>query len=162
MSTSPQKTFMHSWLSRVQKQMHIFLVLLKLIGSGIPENLGFFPYAKSQENCTWAHLTVNAKVFSLKVLWWALSNVGFIPFSSFPKDQVFFFEFGQTKWISIRQNMACFIYILDSSNSSSTTFWTDQFGSSSRSKWTIIWTGSWTGSWTDNNHIISVKRKRWV
>ena len=59
-------------------------------------------------------------------------------------------------------SMACFIYILDSSNSSSTTFWTDQFGSSSRSNWTVIWTGSWTGNWTDNNHIILVQQKRWV
>ena len=33
--------------------------------------------------------------------------------------------------------MGCFSYILDSSNSSSITFWTSQFGSSSRSNWTV-------------------------
>ena len=33
-------------------------------------------------------------------------------------------------------------YILDSSNSSSITVWTNQFGSSSRSNWTGIWTGN--------------------
>ena len=49
--------------------------------------------------------------------------------------------------------MGCFIYNLDSSNSSSFTFWSSQFTSSSRSNWTGIWTGIWTsnsnGSWTD-------------
>ena len=46
--------------------------------------------------------------------------------------------------------MGCFIYILDSSNSSSITFWTNQFGSSSsRRNWTSIWTGNSNGSWTD-------------
>ena len=46
----------------------------------------------------------------------------------------------------------CFIYILDSSNSSSITFWTSQFGSSSRSNWTVNWTGNSNGKW----------QKRWV
>ena len=36
----------------------------------------------------------------------------------------------------------CFIYILDSSNSSSFTFWSIQFAGSSRSEWTSIWTGN--------------------
>ena len=42
-----------------------------------------------------------------------------------------------------------FIYILDSSNSSSFTFWSSQFTSSSRSNWTSIWTGNSNGTWTD-------------
>ena len=41
-----------------------------------------------------------------------------------------------------------FIYILDSSNSSSITFWTTQFSSSSRGNWTGIWTSNSNGSWT--------------
>ena len=44
---------------------------------------------------------------------------------------------------------ACFIYILDSSNSSSITFWTSKFSSSSKSNWTSIWPGISNGSWTD-------------
>ena len=42
--------------------------------------------------------------------------------------------------------LGCFIYILDSSNSSSITFWTSWFGSSSRSNWTSIWTSNSNGS----------------
>ena len=38
--------------------------------------------------------------------------------------------------------VGCFIYILDSSNSSSFPFWSSQFASSSRSNWTVIWNGS--------------------
>ena len=38
--------------------------------------------------------------------------------------------------------MGRFIYILDSSNSSSITFWTSQFSSSSRCKW--CWNDVWT------------------
>ena len=45
--------------------------------------------------------------------------------------------------------MGCLIYILDSSNSSSITFWTSQFNYSSRSNWTGIWTGNSNGGWTD-------------
>ena len=47
------------------------------------------------------------------------------------------------------QKVGCFIYILDCSNSSSITFCTSQFGSSSRSNWTVIWTGNSNGSLTD-------------
>ena len=46
----------------------------------------------------------------------------------------------------------CFIYILESSNSSSITFWTRQLSSSSRSNWTSFWTGIWTGIWTGNSN----------
>ena len=44
-----------------------------------------------------------------------------------------------------------FIYILDSSNSSSFTFWTSQFTSSSRCNWTFISNGHSTGSWNDKH-----------
>ena len=54
--------------------------------------------------------------------------------------------------------LGCFIYILDSSYSSSITFWTSQFGSSSRSNWTGIWTGSSNGSWTDKQSSHFSKR----
>ena len=47
--------------------------------------------------------------------------------------------------------MGSFIYILDSSNSSSFTFWTSQFTSSSRCNWTGISTGNSNGSWTDKH-----------
>ena len=55
--------------------------------------------------------------------------------------------------------MGCFIYILDSSNSSSITFWTNQFGSSSRSNWIGIWTGNSNGIWTDkqSSHFSTAK-----
>ena len=36
----------------------------------------------------------------------------------------------------------CFIYILDSSNSSSYTFWSSKLASSSRSNWTNMWNGN--------------------
>ena len=56
-------------------------------------------------------------------------------------------------------SLYCFIYILDSSNSSSITFWTSQFSSSSRSNWTGIWTGNSNGSWTDkqSSHFSTAK-----
>ena len=49
----------------------------------------------------------------------------------------------------------CLIYILDSSNSSSITFWTSQLGFSSRSNWT----GNSNGSWTDkqSSHFSTAK-----
>ena len=70
------------------------------------------------------------------------------------------------KWktciINLKISMGCFIYILDSSNSSSITFWTSQFGSSSRSNWTGIWTGNSNGSWTDkqSSHFSTAKEIR--
>ena len=53
----------------------------------------------------------------------------------------------------------CFIYILDSSNSSSITFWTSMFGSSSRCNWTGTWTSNSNGSWTDkqSSHFSTAK-----
>ena len=53
----------------------------------------------------------------------------------------------------------CFIYILDSSNSSSIISWTIKFGSSSRSNQTGIWTGNSNGSWTDkqSSHFSTAK-----
>ena len=50
-----------------------------------------------------------------------------------------------------KRSLVCFIYILDSSNSSSFTFWTSQFTSSSRCNWTGIWTGNSNDSWTDKH-----------
>ena len=59
----------------------------------------------------------------------------------------------------ISVSLVCFIYILDCSNSSSLTFWSSQFPSRSRSKWTSIWTGNSNGSWTDkqSSHFSTVK-----
>ena len=56
--------------------------------------------------------------------------------------------------------IGCFIYILDSSNSISFTFWSSQFACSSRSNWTSIWTGNSNGTWTDKQSLISVQQKR--
>ena len=52
----------------------------------------------------------------------------------------------------------CFIYNLGSSNSSSITFWTSQFGSSSRSNWTGVWTVNSNGSRTDKQSSHFSKR----
>ena len=51
------------------------------------------------------------------------------------------------------------IYILDSSNTSSFTFWTSQFTSSSRCNWTGISTGNSNGSWNDkhSSHFSTAK-----
>ena len=54
----------------------------------------------------------------------------------------------QTRLKSIK---GCFIYILDSSNSSSFTFWSSQFTSSSRSNWTGNPTVNSNGSWNDKH-----------
>ena len=55
--------------------------------------------------------------------------------------------------------MGCFIYILDSSNSSTITFWTNKLSSSSRSNWTGIWTSNSNDSWTDkqSSHFSTAK-----
>ena len=45
----------------------------------------------------------------------------------------------------------CFIYILDSSNSSSYTFGSSKLASSSRSNWTNMWNGSSNGCWPDKH-----------
>ena len=52
-----------------------------------------------------------------------------------------------------------FIYILDSSNSSSFTFWSSTLASSSRSNWTGIWTSNSNDSWTDkhSSHFSTAK-----
>ena len=52
-----------------------------------------------------------------------------------------------------------FIYILDSSNSSSILFWPSKFSSSSRGNWTGIWTGHSNASWTDkqSSHFSTAK-----
>ena len=49
------------------------------------------------------------------------------------------------------ESAGCFIYILDSSNSSPFTFWSCKFAPTSRSNWTGIWTITWNGSWTDKH-----------
>ena len=46
---------------------------------------------------------------------------------------------------------SCFIYILDSSNSSSFTFLTSKLASSFRSNWISMWTGNSNGSWADKH-----------
>ena len=65
------------------------------------------------------------------------------------------------KWLrtGASRTWGCFIYILDSSNSSLYTFWTGQFGSSSRSNWTGVWTVNSNGSWTDkqSSHFSTAK-----
>ena len=50
---------------------------------------------------------------------------------------------------SLIETLVCFIYILNSSNSSSFIFWTCQFASSSRCNWTGISTANSNGTWTD-------------
>ena len=63
-------------------------------------------------------------------------------------------------WIQVAiEIMTCFIYILDSSNSSSLTFWTSQFTYSSRCNWTGISTGNSNDSWTDkhSSHFSTAK-----
>ena len=55
--------------------------------------------------------------------------------------------------------MGCFIYILDSSDSSSFTCWSSKLASSSRSNWTGIRAGNSYGIWTDKQsfHFITAK-----
>ena len=53
-----------------------------------------------------------------------------------------------------------FIYILDSSNSTSIKFWTCQYGSSSRSSWTASETVTQMAVELINIHLISVQQKR--
>ena len=59
----------------------------------------------------------------------------------------------------LNTTLVCFIYILDSSNSSSFTFWTSHFTSSSRCNWTGISTGNSNDSWTDkhSSHFSTAK-----
>ena len=65
-----------------------------------------------------------------------------------------------TNWSSKFMNfLGCFIYILDSSNSSSIKFLTSKFSSSCRSNWTGIWAGNSNGSRTDkqSSHFSTTK-----
>ena len=52
-------------------------------------------------------------------------------------------------------SVGCFIYNLDSSNSSSIKFWSSQFGSSSKSNWTRYSNGSWTDK--QSSHFSAAK-----
>ena len=59
-----------------------------------------------------------------------------------------------------KHTLVGFIYILDSINSSTFTFWSNKFSSSSRCNWKGIWNGNWNGSWTDKHsslHSFSCK-----
>ena len=77
------------------------------------------------------------------------------------KSAMHFFQTNREKVVSENRCFFCpdhkigimvrFIYILDSSNSSSFTFWMSQFTSSSRCNWTSISTGNSNGSWTDKH-----------
>ena len=60
---------------------------------------------------------------------------------------------------SINLTMVGFIYILDSSNSSSFTLWFSKFSSSSRCHGKGISNGKWNGSWTDkhSSHFSTAK-----
>ena len=64
-------------------------------------------------------------------------------------------------WV-IEQGVVSSIYILDSSNSSSFTFWYSLFASSCRSNWTGIWTSNSNGTWTDKQscHFSTAKEIR--
>ena len=64
-------------------------------------------------------------------------------------------EFEQLKMKGHRYS----ILALDSSNSSSFTFWSSQFASSSRSNWTDIWPVTQMAIELVNNHLISVQQK---
>ena len=59
----------------------------------------------------------------------------------------------------IRSSVGCFIYILDSSNSSLFSFWSSQLASCSRSNWTGVWNGNSNGTWTDkqSSHFSTAK-----
>ena len=61
------------------------------------------------------------------------------------------------KWFRV-----CFIYILDSSNSSSFTFWSIKLAFSSRSNWTNIWTSNSKAVELINIYPVSVQQKRRV
>ena len=63
------------------------------------------------------------------------------------------------EWLLILITLACFIYILDSSNSSSFSFWSSQLASCSRSNWTGVWNGNSNGTWTDkqSSHFSTAK-----
>ena len=58
----------------------------------------------------------------------------------------------------LTKTLGCFIYILDSSNSSSFTFWSSQYASSSRKIWACIWTGNSNGTWTDKQSVVTEDR----
>ena len=77
-------------------------------------------------------------------------------------DVLGIYNFGVKRVIASKSKRGHFIYILDSSNSSSFTFWSSQFASSSRRIWTVIWTGNWKGTWTDkqSSHFITAKEIR--
>ena len=104
---------------------------------------------------TWILLTCNMYTFFFQVSWYVCQR------SLLQISLSFFMRF----WLQIcvtfhvRKALGRFIYILDSSNSSSFTFGSSKLASSSRSNWTGIWTGNSNGSWTDkhSSHFSTAK-----
>ena len=99
-----------------------------------------------------ANLTVlNRHIFPSPVIW--------VSFKSIYRD----YKHTLNTIISIKKERPAtkvrFIYILDSSNASSFTFWTSQFTSSCRCNWTGTSPVNWNGSWTDkhSSHFSTAK-----
>ena len=69
---------------------------------------------------------------------WEFSSLLKLFFVCFDHNYGTFFK--SMRFNILKRPWGRFIYIIDSSNSSSITFWTSKFGSSSRSNWTGIWT----------------------
>ena len=77
----------------------------------------------------------------------------------FPLERWHYDSFHAFRNLQMSLTESRFIYILDSSNSNSFTFWSSRFTSSSRSNWTGISTGNSNGTWTDiqSSHFSTAK-----
>ena len=95
-----------------------------------------------QTSTTWPQLTLLSSIFFLHNLAKFVLQKGIDP-----------------RVAEMTDLLDCFIYILDSSNSSSFTFWSSQFATSSRSNWNSIWIGNSNGTWTDQqtSHFSTAK-----
>ena len=95
-------------------------------------------------NMGWQLCNAHDQILAWKQFWW-MAVVDGHTFAFYQSFQ------NALPWLTVIYLGLFHQHILDSSNSSSVTFWTIQFLYSSRWNWTSISTGNSNGSWTEKH-----------
>ena len=116
------------------------------------------------KSCSFLLITAMPCRITKSLEFWEFSSLLKLFFVCFDHNYGTFFK--SMRFNILKRPWGRFIYIIDSSNSSSFTFWSSQFASSCRRNWTSNWTGIWIGnsndSWTDkqSSHYNTAKEIR--
>ena len=99
------------------------------------------------KSCSFLLITAMPCRITKSLEFWEFSSLLKLFFVCFDHNYGTFFK--SMRFNILKRPWGRFIYILDSSNSNSFTFWSIKLASSSRSNWTGVWTGNSNGSWAD-------------